>query len=131
KNGYDVLTWNFRSCSDEMNKQVIFYHSGATYDLDLVVQHSYRDYDELNLVGFSLGGNLTLKYLGEKRDSIPKLHRGVGISVPLHLASSSRKISEIENTLYSRRFLRSLKKKVIEKSASYPGQIPIETLRNI
>src|SRR5690606_38213639 len=58
-------------------------------------------------------------------------HRGVGISVPLHLASSSRKISEIENTLYSRRFLRSLKKKVIEKSASYPGQIPIETLRNI
>ena len=131
KNDYDVLTWNFRSCSDEMNKQVIFYHSGATYDLDLVVQHVYDYYDEINLVGFSLGGNLTLKYLGEKGNSLAKIHRGVAISVPLHLGSSSKKISETENTLYSKRFLRSLKKKVIDKSAAHPGQIPVETLRNI
>ncbi|SFB25180.1 YheT family hydrolase [Algoriphagus aquimarinus] len=131
QNGYDVLTWNFRSCSDEMNKQVIFYHSGATYDLDLVVKHAYNSYDEINLVGFSLGGNLTLKYLGEKGNSLSKIHRGVGISVPLHLGSSSKKISETENTLYSKRFLRSLKKKVIEKSNAHPGQIPVETLRNI
>lgn len=131
KKGYDVLTWNFRSCSDEMNKQVIFYHSGATYDLDLVVNHAYDSYQEISLVGFSLGGNLTLKYLGEKGDSIPKIHRGVAISVPLHLGSSSKKISETENTLYSKRFLRSLKKKVIDKSAAHPGQIPVDALRNI
>ncbi|REG88278.1 YheT family hydrolase [Algoriphagus antarcticus] len=131
KQDYDVLTWNFRSCSDEMNKQVIFYHSGATYDLDLVVNHAYDNYEEINLVGFSLGGNLTLKYLGEKGDGNSKLHRGVGISVPLHLGSSSQKISETENTLYSKRFLRSLKEKVIEKSGAHPGQIPVETLRNI
>lgn len=131
KNGYDVLTWNFRSCSDEMNKQVIFYHSGATYDLDLVVAKAYDSYQEINLVGFSLGGNLTLKYLGEKGNSLPKINRGVAISVPLHLGSSSKKISETENTLYSKRFLRSLKKKVIDKSAAHPGQIPVDTLRNI
>ncbi|MDR7131097.1 putative alpha/beta-fold hydrolase [Algoriphagus sp. 4150] len=131
KEGYDVLTWNFRSCSDEMNKKLIFYHSGATYDLDLVVKHSYDAYEEINLVGFSLGGNLTLKYLGEKGNSLPKIHRGVVISVPLHLASSSKKISATSNTLYSKRFLRSLKKKVIDKSAAHPGQIPLETLRNI
>lgn len=131
KTGYDVLTWNFRSCSDEMNKQVIFYHSGATYDLDLVVKHACDAYEEINLVGFSLGGNLTLKYLGEKGNSLSKIHRGVAISVPLHLGSSSKKISETENTLYSKRFLRSLKKKVIEKSEAHPGQIPVETLRNI
>lgn len=131
KKDYDVLTWNFRSCSNEMNKQVIFYHSGATYDLDLVVKHAYNDYEEINLVGFSLGGNLTLKYLGEKGNSLAKIHRGVAISVPLHLGSSSRKISELGNTLYSRRFLRSLKKKVIDKSAAHPGLIPLEALRNI
>ncbi|WP_339877339.1 alpha/beta fold hydrolase [uncultured Algoriphagus sp.] len=131
KSGYDVLTWNFRSCSSEMNKQVIFYHSGATYDLDLVVMHAYDSYEEINLVGFSLGGNLTLKYLGEKGNNLSKIHRGVAISVPLHLGSSSKKISETENTLYSKRFLRTLKKKVIDKSASHPGQIPVETLRNI
>lgn len=131
KKGYDVLTWNFRSCSGEMNQQVIFYHSGATYDLDLVVKRAYNDYEEINLIGFSLGGNLTLKYLGEKGNSIPKLHRGVGISVPLHLGSSSKKISELANTLYSKRFLRSLKRKIIDKSAAHPGQIPLEMLRNI
>ena len=131
KKGYDVLTWNFRSCSNEMNKQVIFYHSGATYDLDLVVQYVYDSYEEINLVGFSLGGNLTLKYLGEKGNSLSKIYRGVAISVPLHLGSSSQKISETENTLYSKRFLRSLKKKVIDKSAAHPGQIPLESLRNI
>ncbi|PZX50551.1 YheT family hydrolase [Algoriphagus chordae] len=131
KKGYDVLTWNFRSCSNEMNKQVIFYHSGATYDLDLVVKHSYDAYEEINLVGFSLGGNLTLKYLGEKGNTLSKIHRGIGISVPLHLGSSSKKISETENTLYSKRFLRSLKKKVIEKSEAHPGQIPVDMLRNI
>ncbi|MEB2782771.1 alpha/beta fold hydrolase [Algoriphagus sp. C2-6-M1] len=129
--GYDVLTWNFRSCSNEMNTQVIFYHSGATYDLDLVVKHGYDSYEEINLVGFSLGGNLTLKYLGEKSNSLTKIHRGVAISVPLHLGSSSKKISEIRNTLYSKRFLRSLKQKVIDKSAAHPGQIPVKTLRNI
>ncbi|MGX7835632.1 hypothetical protein ACWKSR_10830, partial [Campylobacter fetus subsp. venerealis] len=45
--------------------------------------------------------------------------------------SSSRKISEIGNTLYSKRFLRSLKKKVIDKSSAHPGQIPLEALSNI
>ncbi|MEP2296893.1 MAG: alpha/beta hydrolase, partial [Algoriphagus sp.] len=99
--GYDVLTWNFRSCSEEMNKQVIFYHSGATYDLDQIVSHAYDQYEEISLVGFSLGGNLTLKYLGEKGDTISKIRKGVAISVPLHLASSSKKISETANTLYS------------------------------
>ena len=129
--GYDVLTWNFRSCSGEMNKQVIFYHSGATYDLDIIVSQALQEYEEINLVGFSLGGNLTLKYLGEKRSEIPKIRRGMAISVPLHLSSSSKKISELENTLYSKRFLRTLKKKVLEKSASHPGQIPIDMLKNI
>ncbi|PZX61252.1 hypothetical protein LV84_00240 [Algoriphagus ratkowskyi] len=129
--GYDVLTWNFRSCGHEMNKQVIFYHSGATYDLDLVVNHAIDRYEEINLIGFSLGGNLTLKYLGEIGDRISKINKGVAISVPLHLGSSSKKISETKNSLYSKRFLRSLKKKVFEKSEAHPGQIPVKTLSNI
>jgi uncharacterized protein len=42
ENGFDVLAWNFRGCGNEMNKTPIFYHSGATYDLDLVVNHSIK-----------------------------------------------------------------------------------------
>ncbi|WP_026956965.1 YheT family hydrolase [Algoriphagus vanfongensis] len=131
QNGYDVLTWNFRSCSDELNQQPIFYHSGATYDLDLVVQKALEKYEAISLVGFSLGGNLTLKYLGEKGDSIPQIKRGVAISVPLHLSSSSKKIAETENLLYTKRFLKTLKKKVIQKAEAHPDQIPVHFLKDI
>src|SRR5690349_18377924 len=80
--GYDILAWNFRGCSEEMNKQLRFYHSGATDDLDVVVKHAAeKKYDEIFLVGFSLGGNLTLKYLGEQASS-SKIKKAVAISVP-------------------------------------------------
>jgi len=131
EDGYDVMTWNYRGCGNELNQNAIFYHSGATYDLQEVVQHSLKDYDSVSLVGFSLGGNLVLKYLGEKGESIPQLKKGVAVSVPLHLSSSSKKISETENTLYSKRFLRTLKKKVIQKAKEHPEQIPVHFLKNI
>ncbi len=131
ENQFDVLTWNFRGCGERMNEQLIFYHSGATYDLDAVVSHAGKNYKEVYLVGFSLGGNLTLKFLGEKKSDLPKLKKAVAISVPLHLGSSSEKISSPENTLYSKRFLRTLKEKVILKSQAHPGQMPIDALKNI
>jgi predicted alpha/beta-fold hydrolase len=131
QNQFDVLTWNLRGCGHDINDQVIFYHSGATYDLDEVVKHAEKNYDEIYLVGFSLGGNLTLKYLGEKESNFHKIKKAVTISVPLHLASSSQKISKGENILYSKRFLKSLKKKVIRKSLAHPGKIPIQVLENI
>lgn len=128
---FDVLNWNFRGCSGEINKKPIFYHSGATYDLDTVITHAAKNYAEVYLIGFSLGGNLTLKYLGEDRKRNPKIKKGVGISVPLHLQSSCSKISSSENILYSTRFLSTLKKKVIKKSLIFPDKIPVGTLRKI
>ncbi|SIN69031.1 YheT family hydrolase [Algoriphagus halophilus] len=131
KNGFDVLAWNYRGCGAELNQQPIFYHSGATYDLNTVIKHAEHDYDEISLVGFSLGGNLILKYLGEQEMVSDKLRKGVAISVPLHLSSASKKISSVENTLYSKRFLKTLKEKVILKSKTHPGEIPVEMLKNI
>lgn len=131
KNGFDVLTWNFRGCGEELNQKAIFYHSGATYDLITVVNHAEINYDEIYLVGFSLGGNLILKYLGENETISKKVKKGIAISVPLHLSSSSKKISTFENTLYSKRFLKTLKAKVIQKSKPHPEDIPIQMLKNI
>jgi uncharacterized protein len=117
ENGYDILAWNFRGCSEEMNRQLRFYHSGATDDLDIVVQHAIKkNYQKIYLVGFSLGGNLTLKYLGERSPS-SKIKKAVTVSVPLELESSCRKISEASNWMYANRFLTSLKKKITTKSA--------------
>ncbi|MBX2945217.1 MAG: alpha/beta fold hydrolase [Cyclobacteriaceae bacterium] len=117
-NGYDVLTWNYRGCSGEMNRQLRFYHSGATDDLHTVIEHAVQlgRFTEINLIGFSLGGNLTLKYLGEERTCTPLLHKAVVISVPVDLHTSCIQISKPGNWIYSQRFLRSLKKKVMEKS---------------
>lgn len=130
-NGFDVLTWNFRGCSEEMNRKPIFYHSGATYDLDFVVRHAEEKYANVNLVGFSLGGNLTLKYMGEKRKRNPKIRKAVAISVPLHLESSCIKISTGENIVYANRFLKTLKEKVVQKAKAFPSEIPTGILRKI
>jgi len=131
ENNFDVLTWNYRGCGDELNNKPIFYHSGATYDLNTVIEHAQINYDEVYLIGFSLGGNLILKYLGENKNQLNKIKKGVAISVPLHLSSSSKKISSLENTMYSKRFLKTLKQKVILKSKAHPKEIPIQMLKNI
>ncbi len=119
ENGFDVLAWNFRGCGAEMNRQLRFYHSGATDDLDTVVRHAVQNkgYQEVYLVGFSLGGNMTLKYLGE--GSVPEaIKKAVVFSVPLDLKTSCERISLPANWIYSSRFLKSLKSKVTIKARS-------------
>ncbi|HEX6223289.1 MAG TPA: alpha/beta fold hydrolase, partial [Chryseolinea sp.] len=119
--GFDVLAWNFRGCSNEMNRQLRFYHSGATDDLDFVVSHAQRNgYTEIYLIGFSLGGNLTLKYLGEK-NCASYIRKAIVFSTPLDLYTSCVKISSLGNIMYSQRFLRSLKNKIIQKSRLISG----------
>lgn len=119
--GWDALAWNFRGCSGEMNRQRRFYHSGATDDLGLVVQHvrEKHQYKRIVLAGFSLGGNLTLKYLGEHgKEAAGIIDKAVVFSVPLHLHSSSQKISQPSNYLYNRKFLKNLKIKIEAKAVN-------------
>lgn len=119
--GYDALAWNYRGCGEEINKQLRFYHSGATDDLGTVIDHAATRYENIFLIGFSLGGNLTLKYLGEKGDSVnPKIKKAVAFSVPMDLHNSCVQISKPTNWVYSNRFLKSLKLKVIAKAKSFP-----------
>jgi uncharacterized protein len=118
ENGLDCLAWNFRSCSGEMNQTKRFYHSGATDDLETIVKYSLsKGYQKIYLAGFSLGGNLTLKYLGEKGQNLyPEIQKAVTFSVPLHLSSSGKTIG----WLYTKRFNKSLIKKILEKSKRFP-----------
>ena len=91
--GWDALAWNMRGCSEEPNRQPAFYHAGLTGDLEIVVARVLADqiYESLVLIGFSLGGNLILKYLGERGTAVPKpLVASVNFSVPLDLADGAR-----------------------------------------
>lgn len=121
--GWDALAWNFRGCGEEPNRLVRLYHSGATEDLSAVVDHAAASYARIALVGFSLGGNLTLKYMGEAppHDSVMA---AVAISAPVDLAASARMLDQRwSNKLYLRRFIDSLVAKVEAKALHFPDQI--------
>jgi predicted alpha/beta-fold hydrolase len=127
RGGWDALAWNMRGCSGEPNKLRRFYHSGATEDLEAVVAHVRQRaprYRSLGLVGFSLGGNLTLKYLGEQGEAVDPLIAGaVAFSVPCDLASSAREMTKWRNRIYLTRFLRLLHGKIRAKMKLMPGRI--------
>ena len=121
--GWDVLAWNFRGCGEEPNRLVRLYHSGATEDLRAVVDHAAGSYARIALIGFSLGGNLTLKYMGEAppHDSVMS---AVAVSAPVDLAASARMLDECwSNRIYLRRFIGSLVVKVEAKALHFPDQI--------
>jgi len=126
-----VLAWNFRGCSGEMNRQRRFYHSGATDDLDCVIRHALtRGYTRVHLIGFSLGGNLTLKYLGEPGTKPAAIQRAIVFSVPLHLHSSCLEIIRPHNWMYNLNFLISLRQKIRLKAQRFP-EIDLAPLRHI
>lgn len=120
-NNFDILAWNYRGCSGETNLKPYSYHSGATYDLESVVRHAIvKGYNKISLIGFSLGGNLVLKYLGEETtQKFDEIVSAVVFSVPVDLLSCAIQIHEPSNFLYERRFLNSFHQKVIDKSARF------------
>ena len=117
QNDWSVCAYNYRGCSGEPNKQVRAYHSGATDDLELVIQHVLeKRFREIVLIGFSLGGNLVLKYAGENGSSIhSEIKKTIALSTPVHLESGSEVIQQRHNWVYMRRFSSKLQEKVIAK----------------
>ncbi|AXS85117.1 alpha/beta hydrolase [Marinobacter sp. Arc7-DN-1] len=133
REGWDVLAWNFRSCGGVMNHQPRFYHSGATEDLSLVVNRGLADYYEaLFMSGFSMGGNLTLLYLGEKGEQVDsRICGAVAYSVPCDLAGSADMLALPSRKIYMQRFLRDLKVKIQEKAEKFPDLIDVSGFDSI
>ena len=117
----------FRSCGDEPNRTRRFYHSGETTDLafllDRVLAES-RDPTPVFLVGVSLGGNVLLKFLGERAGDLPaRVAAAAAVSVPFDLERGSRHISRGFARVYERHFLRTLRRKALAKLAHFPDLI--------
>lgn len=123
--GSNALAWSYRGCGHRPNLLPRSYHSGATDDLAAVVQHaSAQTRGMLFLVGFSLGGNLILKFLGEQPPP-PRLRAAAAVSAPVDLASSADALDlRSANALYRQRFLRSLHRKAAAKAHLFPRQVP-------
>ena len=130
--GWDTLAWNLRGCSGEPSRLLRTYHSGAWEDLECVIEHVSAEYRNIVLVGFSIGGNLTLKYLGDHGAAIhPSIKGAVAFSVPCDLASSARILESRMNSIYMNHFLRDLRRKIREKAATFPEGISTEGLDHI
>lgn len=134
RRGWDVLAWNYRSCSGEINRTLRFYHMGATEDLECVLEHVRQSfsYEKISMVGFSMGGNLILKYLGERPFAEQKLiHRAVAFSVPCDLQASAEYLARPQNTIYMKRFIKMFRAKIEAKAKLFPGQISAEYAREM
>lgn len=133
ENNWDVAAVNYRGCSGETNVMYSSYNAGKTDDLEAVIDFILKKdrYEEVVLIGFSLGGNLLLKYLGE-REAFPKeLKKAVAISSPLDLKGSMESLTRFYNWVYRSTFLKDLKLKYREKMQHFPEKMNPSELKNI
>lgn len=123
--GWHVAALNFRSCSGEPNRLAHAYSSGDTKDpLTVLAKWHAEGPAPTFAIGFSLGGNVLLKMLGES-GAQAQLTAAVAISVPFDLQACVRAIDGGSGAfrLYMHRFLRTMKAKGLEKARRFPDQL--------
>lgn len=112
----------FRGCNDQPNRLARSYHSGDTGDLRQVIAHlKGQGTRRIALIGYSLGGNVTLKYLGEALPD-PAIHCAAAVSTPLLLDVCARRMQRGFSRLYQKELLRRLTSKLGDKQALLQAQ---------
>ncbi|MFT7261847.1 MAG: putative alpha/beta-fold hydrolase, partial [Glaciecola sp.] len=114
-------------------KTLRFYHSGATDDLQRVIEYAHGlGYQHIHLVGFSMGGNLSLLHVGRQGRDLPTYVKSVvAFSVPCDLAASSRRLAERKNKIFMWRFLKDLRVKIDAKALNFPEDVSIDDYHQI
>ena len=117
QHGYRAVLMHFRGCSGEPNRLPRFYHGGDTGDLDTLVNilRAREPHTPLAAVGYSLGGNVLLKWLGAQGHRAP-LSCAVAVSVPFEMNAAALRLQCGFSRIYQRHLLHSLRNAVHEKS---------------
>jgi predicted alpha/beta-fold hydrolase len=121
--GLRAAALNFRGRSGSPNQRARAYHAGETGDLAFILSALHERAPEAPLlaIGFSLGGNVLLKYLGERgAEDGSRLAAAAGVSVPFDLAAATARMEGGMGHLYTRFFLRSLRDGVRAKARNGP-----------
>lgn len=129
----DAVCVNFRGCSGEDNLKYRSYHSGATEDLEDIIHHilKTKHYREIYIKGISLGGNLLLKYLGEREHIPQEIKAGIAISVPCDLYGSCKELHALKNRPYHDRFKTHLVDRLKIKQTQHTDMLSIEDIKSI
>jgi predicted alpha/beta-fold hydrolase len=125
---------NFRGCSGEPNRLRRSYHGGDTADLAWVINRMRAQHPSSPMVcaGFSLGGNVLLKYLGEQGEALPQQVRAAAaISAPFDLSASVRALEQGFSRVYQDRLVATLKRKTLEKLSRHPDLADRAALRAV
>lgn len=119
--GFSPVLMHWRGCSGEPNRLARSYHSGASDDVRWFINHLHarHPHKQLYAVGYSLGANALLKYLGEDGDASP-LSAAVAISPPLVLAEGAKQLNTGFARIYQRHLLTQMKQQHEEKRRHYP-----------
>lgn len=130
--GYHAGLLYFRGRSGEPNRLPRSYHSGDTADLDHVVRtlRGTRPRPPVALVGFSLGGNVLLKWLGEQGSAAPAC-TAVAVSVPFDLDRTARRLEHGMSRIYRNHLLAKLRRSVIAKAARHRPPVPLDDLARL
>lgn len=134
KSENDIFVLNLRGCSGVDNTNLYAYHSGKTEDLATLITYIsiYYAYNSLAIIGYSLGANLALKYIGEQANSLPKIiKKCISVSAPIDLNLSADIIDSKKNTFYKRRFLKALLSKVNRKKSKFASHFDFVNSKNI
>lgn len=126
--GWIVAIPHFRGCSGVPNRLARAYHSGDSEDIDFLLQSVRMSVPNArwHAAGVSMGGNMLLKYLGEQGERANWLTASAGISVPLDLEACGSTLSDTwAGRLYAIPFLRTMKRKVLEKAYRFPAAIDV------
>ena len=128
--GWRCVVPHFRGCSGELNRLPRAYHSGDSAEIGWILRRLEARHAAggvLYAVGISLGGNALLKLLGEQGAAM-NLQKAVAISAPLDLAAAGRSLDAgLSREIYTRIFLRTLKKKTFAKLRQ--KKISVDALR--
>ncbi len=127
--GWNVVAMNLRGCSGEHNRLDRSYHSGETGDLEFVVRHlaAHHEGERMAAVGYSLGGNALLKWLGESGAGCP-LSAAVAISVPFRLERAAERMTRGLSRLYQWRLINALRSKFRDKYRAREAPIDLSRL---
>jgi len=121
--GMNVVRMNMRNCGATEHLGPTLYNSSMSGDVGAVAQALIAEdgLPKLALVGYSMGGNLVLKLLGEwGREAPREVKAGVGVSPAMDLAPSSDALHRPINRVYEWKFLRGLRQRMLRKQALYP-----------
>jgi len=130
--GYHGVLLQFRGCSGGPNRLDRNYHSGDTGDAAHVAGVIEKRYGRplFAAIGYSLGGNVVLKWLGELAGDA-RLTTAVAVSVPFDLGACATRLNQGFSRFYQWRLIRSMRRKYQEKFARRPSPLAIEDVRRL